>query len=170
MSFIKYNNQWINKLFVTGSSVTGVITEQIVASVVVPANTYRSGDFIMLNSMYEKTSALGIYTQKYYWISGNTASLGGTEIQISTRGMAASNRFTTQDRRLYIRTANGTGSGISLGTEVISSTGAFGSDYNPGASSNLAINWTIESTVFTTIQLTNASDSVNCKYLKIWEW
>jgi hypothetical protein len=169
MSFITYNGKWINQFEQFGSSVAGTTVETIIGEVTIPANTYKATDLIMLTSMYGKTGTAGIWTQRYYWVSGPSATLSGA-LQISVRGMVAANQFANQERRLYIRTANGTGTGITLGTEVISSSTSALNDYVPSTSSNLAIDWTIEGTIFTTITLGSASDSVSCEYLKIWEW
>lgn len=169
MSFITYNGKWINQFETVGLSVTGTLTESIIGEITIPANTYKATDLIMLTSMYGKTGTAGNWFQRYYWVSGTSATLSGA-LQISVRGMASSNQFANQERRLYIRTANGTGTGITLGTEVVSSSTGVLNDYVPSTSSNLAINWTIDGCIFTTITLVNASDSVSCEYLKIWEW
>ena len=169
MSFITYNGKWINQFEKFGDVVAGTTGETIVGEVTVPANTYKATDLIMLTSMYGKTGTANIWTQRYYWVSGPSATLSGA-LQISVRGMVAANQFANQERRLYIRTANGTGTGITLGTEVVSSSTGVLNDYAPSTSSNLAIDWTIEGSIFTTITLESASDSVSCEYLKIWEW
>lgn len=169
MSFIELNGKWINQL-ITGTTVshTGNTTNTILQSLVVPANTFTAGDFVYLDAMFEKVGTAGIYTLRYYWVSGSTATLSGA-IQLSTRGIGASNRFAIQNRRLYIRTANGTGSGLTLGTELISTGGSHFNDYRSQTVSNVAINWTVDGTIFCAVQLGNAGDTVRQHYLKIWE-
>ena len=169
MSFITYNGKWINQFEQFGGGVGGTTVESIVGEVTIPANTYKATDLIMLTSMYGKTGTAGTWTQRYYWVSGPSATLSGA-LQISVRTMIATNQFANQERRIYIRTANGTGTGITLGSEVVSSSTGVLNDYTSSTSSNLAIDWTIEGTIFTTITLGSAADSVSCEYLKIWEW
>jgi hypothetical protein len=170
MSLIRYNGKWINELLTYGTTAhSGNTTLTILQSVVVPANTYRAGDLVLLDAMFTKSNTVGIWTLRYYWVSGSTATLSGA-IQISSRGIIRTNLFAAQNRRLYIRTANGTGSGLTLGTEVISATGAIFNDYRSEAISNLAINWTVTGTIFCAVQLGGVSDTVTQRYLKIWEW
>ena len=170
MSLIKYNGNWINDLINYGvSSHTGNTTNTVLMSVVVPANTFRAGDLIYLDAMFDKTGSAGTWTLRYYWVSGSTATLSGA-ILISTRGISAGNLFGTQNRRLYVRTANGTGSGLTLGTETIASATGLFNDYRSEAISNLAINWTVTGTIFCAVQLTSSGDTVRQHYLKIWEY
>jgi len=171
MSFINFNGKWINQILSTTSvSHSGNTNNTILGSVVVPANTYKAGDLIQLDSMFEKIGTAGITTLRFYWVSGATPTLSGA-IQLSIRGFVAANRFSTQTRRLYIRTANGTGSGLTLGTELLTTTGGIFYDYfSSQARSNASINWTVTGTIFCTVQLGNSADQVIQHYLKIWEW
>lgn len=171
MSYIKYNNKWINEFFSTGDApVSGTTTETITSAIVIPANTYKEGDFIELESMFNKVGTNSAYTIRYYSISGNTPILSGVEKQLGVRSIGATNRFATLNRRLYIRTANGTGSGLNLGTELASVTSGIFDDYEYTTVSNVAIDWTNDVTIFSTIQNSSTLDSTTQHYLKIWEW
>lgn len=171
MSYIKYNNKWINEFFSTGDlPVSGTTTEKITSYLVIPANTYKEGDFIELESMFSKVGTGNTYTIRYYSISGDTALLSGTQIQLGVRSIGSSNRFATLNRRLYIRTANGTGSGLTLGTELAARLSGLFDDYEYTTVSNVAIDWTKDVTIFTTAQNNSILDTTTTHYLKIWEW
>ena len=167
MSYIKYNNRWINNL--QGGSViaSSSPTISVLSSVNVPANTYQAGDLIELDSYFAKSAALSGTSLYYYWVSGSTPTLSGA-IQLSTITLPASNQAIYQSRRLYIRTADGSGTGFNIGTELISPGISVVNDYQSGIVGNVALNWTINSTIFcaTLSPLTNVSQW----YLKIWEW
>jgi len=170
MSLISFDGKWINNLYEYGTTThTGDTNNTILESVVVPANTYRTGDIIMLDSMFDKSGTAGTWNLRYYWVAGNTPTLSGAT-QLSLRGILATNQFATQNRRLYIRTADGTGSGFTLGTEVITAGSGIFNDYRSEAVSNLALDWTSVSCIFSTVQLNNSTDRVTQYYLKIWEW
>jgi hypothetical protein len=170
MSLISFDGKWINNLYEYGTTThTGNTNNTILESVVVPANTYRTGDIIMLDSMFDKSGTAGIWTLRFYWVAGNTPTLSGA-IQLSLRSIGSTNQFATQNRRLYIRTADGTGSGFTLGTEVITAGSGIYNDYRSEAVSNLALDWTSVSCIFSTVQLGNSTDRVTQYYLKIWEW
>lgn len=170
MSLLEYNGISIRNVYEYGPvSHTGNTNLTILESIVIPANTYKSGDLIRIEGMFSKSASSGTYTIRIYWVSGSTPTTSGA-IQISVRGFNAVNNFTIQERRLYIRTANGTGTGISLGTECISSSVGVFNDYRAEAISNLAIDWTVTGCIFYTVQLGNSSDTVTQHYLKIWEF
>lgn len=170
MSLINFDGKWINKLYEYGTTThTGNTTNTILESVLVPANTYRDGDHILLDGMFGKTGTANIWFIRFYWVAGSTPTLSGAT-QLSIRGMGSTNLFTIQNRRLYIRTADGTGSGFTLGTEVAAAGSGLYNDYRSEGVSNLALDWTVDSCVFCTVQLNNSSDIGTQYYLKIWEW
>lgn len=170
MSYIKYNNKWINEFFSTADpAVSGTTANTITSAVVIPANTYKEGYFIELDSMFSKVGTNGTITLRYYYVAGNSPTLSGA-VQLAVRGIIAAHRFATLNRRLYIRTANGTGSGLTLGTELAARLSGLFNDYANITVSNVAIDWTNDVTIFSTIQNSSTLDSTTQHYLKIWEW
>ena len=173
--FFKYNGQANNEIFTgVSASHTGNTTQTILCSVNIPANRYADGDLIMIDSMFVKTGSGALTTPQYkfYWVAGLTASLTGA-IQISQRGLANGNIFVTYNKRMYIRTADGTGFGHTSGTELLLTGSNAFSDFNPGGVdsqvSNIAINWTIDGTIFATI-VQPAAETTTQYYIKIWEF
>jgi len=173
--FFKYNGQANNEIFTgVSASHTGNTTQTILCSVNIPANRYRAGDLIMIDSMLVKTGS-GILTTpqyKFYWVAGLTASLTGA-IQISQRSINNGNVFVTYNKRMYIRTADGTGFGHTSGTELSLTTANTFNDFDPGGVnsqvSNIGINWTIDGTIFATI-VQPAAETTTQYYIKIWEF
>jgi hypothetical protein len=167
--FFKLNGQG-NKIF-TGvtASQTGLVTNGILSFVNIPANKYRAGDLIMIDSMMNKTgSNAGTRQYRLWWVAGNTATLTGA-IQLSVRGISPGDYFITPNRRMYIRSANGT----SNGTQMLNTSEGYFSDYSPGSVnstfSNVAIDWTVDGTIFTTITQP-IGDVITQHYIKIWEF
>ncbi len=165
---IDYNGIGRNEVFTFGTqSVTGTTAITILSSVTIPANKYRSGDFLLLDSMLNRTGIAASFTVRYYWVAGTTPTLTGA-IQISSRTCVSTSTYFGNQRRIYIRTADGTGTGLAQGTEV--TTDDIFTDTRSFAKSNVAINWTVTGTLMVTAQLTNTGSTVRSYYLKIWEW
>lgn len=150
-------------------SVTGTTSETILSSVIVPANTYGAGELICIDTMLSNNGASN-WNIKLYWVPGTTATFTGAT-QLSVRNLTVTTqRFAGHLRRLYIRTTNGTGSGITLGTEIFSTTTNTYTDWASGTISNLAIDWTTDNTFFVVGKLTNSTHTISSYYLKIWEY
>jgi hypothetical protein len=165
---IDYNGIGRNKITTFGTqSVTGTTSITILSSVTIPANKYRSGDLLLLDSMLNRTGTAANFTVRYYWVAGTTPTLTGA-IQISSRTCISTVTYIGHQRKIYIRTANGTGTGLAQGTEV--TTDDIFDDNRSYAKSNVAINWTVTGTLMVTAQLTNTGSTVRSYYLKIWEW
>jgi hypothetical protein len=151
-------------------SVTGTGNETILSSLVVPGGSFTSGDFLYLDTMVSFTPNLSTgATIKFYSVAGTSATLGGA-IRLSTLTLSFTDQFAGHQRRLYIRTANGTGTGITLGTEVYSTTTNAGSEFFSSLTSNVAIDWTSDTTIFLSGQLDNTGSTLRSYYLKIWEY
>jgi hypothetical protein len=165
---IDYNSIGRNKITTFGTqSVTGTTAITILSSVTIPANKYRAGDFLLLDSMLNRTGTAASFTVRYYWVAGSTPTLTGA-IQISSRTCGSTITYFGNQRRIYIRTADGTGTGLAQGTEV--TLDSIFTDTRSFVKSNVAINWTVTGTLMVTAQLTNTGSTVRSYYLKIWEW
>lgn len=170
MSLLEYNGISIRNVYEYGPvSHTGNTNLTILESIVIPANTYKAGDLIRIEGMFSKSGTSNGAFVRMYWVAGSTPTTSGATL-ISTTKIFTSTNFSIQERRLYIRTANGTGTGISLGTECFSSTTTSASDYTSGAISNLSIDWSVTGCIFHTVQLDGTVDTYTQHYLKIWEF
>lgn len=151
--------------------------EILTASLFIPANTFKSNDWITLDGAFEANAPFGDpvggVTCKFYW---NTSFSIAGAIQICTESniptLGPPRNYWEFSRRLSIRTANGGGSGISLGTEL-SATGATGgrTEYaSQSTISNISINWTVDGYLFTTIQQSVFSDISTQQFFKLWTY
>lgn len=167
---IKYNNIGVNTLIAYGTaSHTGSLSNTILHSIRIPANTYKAGDFVSLDGMFSKTGTNNSWTLRYYWVAGATATLSGAT-QLSLRTIANTNQFATQTRRLQISTADGTGSGFTAGTITAGVQSNLFDDIRSATYSNVAINWTVDSVIFSAVTLASSSDTCINYYIKLWEW
>ena len=161
----------------TTYTVAGTSAEILTASLLIPANTFKNNDWITLDGAFEANDsigeAVGGVTCKFYW---NTSFSIAGAIQIcaesNTPTLGPPRSYWEFSRRLSIRTANGGGSGISLGTEL-SATGATGgrTEYNSQSTvSNISINWTVDGYLFTTIQQSVFLDISKQQFFKLWTY
>ena len=149
----------------TPQSTTSSLTEVKLGSILVPANTFKTFDVVKLESFVKKTGTNAISNVKLYW--NNTDDLT-TPVQIAEYvGVPATATAIPIIRRLSIITSDGSGNG----TNVLLNTVDINQDYiNAGLTttpSSLAINWTIDSYIVVAGDVDNASDNINCQWIRI---
>jgi hypothetical protein len=149
----------------TPQSTTSSLTEVKLGSILVPANTFKTFDVVKLESFVKKTGTNAISNVKLYW--NNTDDLT-TPVQIAEYvGVPATATAIPIIRRLSIITSDGSGNG----TNVLLNTVDIYQDYiNAGLTttpSSLAINWTIDSYIVVAGDVDNASDNINCQWIRI---
>jgi hypothetical protein len=148
-------------------SVTGTLTQTQGVSVQVPANTFKAGDLVTIDTLFSKNGTAGNFTYRLFWNSTDTIS---GAIQLTTRSISNTQLFATCSRRLSVRTANGTGSSPEVGTELISTTAGLFTEYQSNGISNVAIDWTVDGYIMGAITLSSTADTVINQYLKIWTY
>lgn len=153
------------------------LLETITASLLIPANTFRSLDWVTLDGAFTGEGSFGgavsSVTYKFYW-NTTLSTAGAIQICQETNSpvVGSAQKYCEFSRRLSIRTANGGGSGISLGTEL-SATGTTGgrNEYaSQSTISNISINWTVDGYLFTTIQQSVFSDTSTQQFFKLWTY
>ena len=163
-------NNGIGKNFTNGTvtGVTGSTGEFLLSSILIPANTFKSGDVIRVDGLFESSGGTSI---RIYVGSATTIA---TSTQIMVRSVFTEERIQTQSRTLHIVRANGdiTGTSPDRGTIVTAtSTGIF-NEYRSGVASILSIDWTQDRYVFFTGTL--GSDPANRYFnqytMKIWTY
>ena len=155
-------NPYKVKTNVTAGSATSNTANTLLNSVLVPANTFTAGDVVMMEAMVSKSAALSTYTMYFYW--NTTNSLSGA-IQIGISGTLGSPvRSQVMNRQALIRTANGGGTGTLVAN---SSTGINLDSIVTGASSTLAINWTVDGYFIVSASHISASETVTGEWVKI---
>jgi hypothetical protein len=149
----------------TPQSTTSSLTEVKLGSIFVPANTFKTFDVVKLESFVKKTGANAVSNVRLYW--NNTDDLT-TPVQIAENiGVTATITAIFFVRRLSIMVSDGSGNG----TNVLLNTVDINQDYiNAGPTtipSSLAINWTIDSYIVVAGDVDDASDNINCQWIRI---
>jgi hypothetical protein len=149
----------------TPQSTTSSLTEVKLGSIFVPANTFKTFDVVKLESFVKKTGTNAVSNVKLYW--NNTDDLT-TPVQIAEYiGSPSTATAIPIVRRLSIMVSDGSGNG----TNVLLNTVDINQDYiNAGLTttpSSLVINWTIDSYIVVAGDVDNASDNINCQWIRI---
>jgi hypothetical protein len=152
----------------TPQSTTSSLTEVKLGSIFVPANTFKTFDVVKLESFVKKTGTNDVSNVRLYW--NNTDDLT-TPVQIAENiGVTATATAIPMVRRLSIMVSDGSGNG----TNVLLNTFDIYQDYiQPNVAaltstpSSLAIDWTIDSYIILAGDVDNASDNINCQWIRI---
>jgi len=151
----------------TPQSTTSSLTEVKLGSVLVPANTFGAGDSLKIECFAQNTNAVS--NIRLYWNTSDSIS-SPTPIRIGENlGIIATATAIPIVRRLGVVTSDGSGSGSS----ALLNTVDFFSDYITSAAglssdpSNLALNWTVDSYIILAGDVDNASDILNCQWIRI---
>jgi hypothetical protein len=153
----------------TPQTATTSLTEVKLGSILVPANTFKSGDSLKIESIARKINTNAVSNIRLYWNTSDSIS-SPTPIRIGENlSIIATATAIPIVRRLGVVTSDGSGSGSSalLNTVDIYSdyiTSAAGLTTNP---SNLALNWTVDSYIILAGDVDNASDILNCQWIRI---
>ena len=153
----------------TPQTATTSLTEVKLGSILVPANTFKSGDSLKIESIARKINTNAVSNIRLYWNTSDSIS-SPTPIRIGENlSIIATATAIPIVRRLGVVTSDGSGSGSSalLNTVDIYAdyiTSAAGLATNP---SNLALNWTVDSYIILAGDVDNASDQINCQWIRI---
>ena len=168
MSYIKYFNE-SGKLSIGTVSVGVSSSTSMTAltSVLVPANTFTTGDYINIEGMFSKYGVNSTSTIRFYYNTGST--LTGA-ITVATNGLGVTGGYNLLTRKLFIANNTGGGTGNSIGTQVISSTVSYDSDHIGGGKTNLAIDWRSDVYIISAGLVANASDSIENYGIKLYTY
>lgn len=119
----------------TSASITKLIT------LTIPANTFVANDILFLEGLMTKSNTTANAWSHYFYYNTSDTLTGATLIATQT-GLNTGYQYNILTRRMYILTANGTGSG----TEMLTAGTSYGDDLGyfnlTTAASNIAIDWT----------------------------
>ena len=153
----------------TPQTATTSLTEVKLGSILVPANTFKSGDSLKIESIARKINTNAVSNIRLYWNTSDSIS-SPTPIRIGENlSIIATATAIPIVRRLGVVTSDGSGSGSSalLNTVDVYAdyiTSAAGLATNP---SSLSINWTVDSYIILAGDVDNASDQINCQWIRI---
>ena len=150
----------------TPQSTTSSLTEVKLGSILVPANTFSAGDSLKVECFARKQNTNATSNIKLYWNSADSIS-SPSPIRIGEYvGLGATFTAIPIIRRLGVNTSDGSGNG----TSVLLNTIDVYQDYlnnNASLPSNLALNWTVDSYIILAGDVDNASDILNCQWIRI---
>ena len=149
----------IYKSTTDGTSITGVASEQISASQLIPANTFAVGDIIRISWRTRKTGTASGSTFKLY--INTTASLTGA-IQLGLLSIAGSTNLTNQmQRNLAIKSATNTEafSNVNVNDDFT---------FTSPAVISANVNWAVDQYIIFMTQITTATaDTVRTSFYLI---
>ena len=149
----------IYKSTTDGTSITGVASEQISASQLIPANTFAVGDIIRISWRTRKTGTASGSTFKLY--INTTASLTGA-IQLGLLSIAGSTNLTNQmQRNLAIKSATNTEafSNVNVSDDFT---------FTSPAVISANVNWAVDQYIIFMTQITTATaDTVRTSFYLI---
>jgi hypothetical protein len=150
----------------TPQPTTSSLTERKLGSILVPANTFSAGDSLKVECFARKQNTNATSNIKLYWNSADSIS-SPSPIRIGEFvGLGATFTAIPIVRRLGVNTSDGSGNG----TSVLLNTIDVYQDYinnNTSLPSNLALNWTVDSYIILAGDVDNASDILNCQWIRI---
>ncbi len=155
----------VNKISTT-YTVTGTTSETPFTSLMIPANTFSSGDRVILDAMFLKTGGAGTTVSSFRISTSNSVSpiTNATLMAKTPTAIAATTIYPLI--RNYIK--------IDSPTSTImppASGGAYNdfSSFNSLPITNLNIDWTVDQYIYPTETLGNSADAVTLKYFAIYK-
>ena len=168
---IRYGNN-IPFNFTTNGPITatGTTTETILCSVSISGGTFKSGDVVFIEGMFDSKTTLGVTTKMYV----NTGSTISGATQIMSRGLSAGDTWQIQERVLHIVRGDGsmTGTTPDRGTIFAASGTNNVTDFRSTTNSIASIDWTTDKVIFFTGTLGSASagNYIDQYFMKVWTY
>jgi len=135
----------------------------LLTTLTIPANTYKAGDLLLIETLFTKTGTAGGHAAGIYINTSNTLT-GAITIVSRSQGTAAI-IYQPVTRRAAIIVAAGTGNGTqAITTNSLDNDFAAATTISP---STLAIDWTQTQYLMTGATVINNADSVKCNWLKV---
>ena len=134
--------QIVSKDITDSTALTGTTTITLMKSVLIPADTYATGDVVKILNRVSRNTTTG--TASNYFYINTTNSLTGATL-VGTQ--SAASRYYANERNLYIKSTTV--------SETIDVTTSISSDANvssASANSNLNINWTVNQYIIAAFQ------------------
>lgn len=134
--------QIVSKNITDSAALTGTTAITLMKSILIPANTYATGDVVKLLNRAIRSTATG--TAINYFYINTTNSLTGATL-IGTQ--SAASRYYANERNLYIKSTT-----ISETIDVTTSISSDANVSSAAANSNLNIDWTVNQYIIAAFQ------------------
>ncbi len=140
----------VSKDITDSAALTGTTAITLMKSVLIPANTYLTGDVVKVLSRAVRSISVGS-SSVYYYINTTNSLTGATLVGI----LSGAFRYFAIERTLYIKSATNTETVLNVLTTAASNE-VLGTSF---ALSNLNINWTVNQYIIAAFQNVAVGDS-----------
>lgn len=152
---------------VTTTTLAGSVnstSNTLINSLLIPANTFSSGDIVTIETCVTKSATNGAFS--FYFYVNTSATLVGATLVATNTSVANTIRVAQLYRRLAIDVAAGTGNG----TIVLNASFAARDDIGVGnyttGFSTLTTNWTVDQYLIVSGSVVSTSDTLSCQWIK----
>lgn len=136
----------------------------LINSLLIPANTFSSGDIVTIETCVTKSAANNAFS--FYFYVNTSATLVGATLVATNTSVAIATRAAQLYRRLTIDVAAGTGNGtIVLNTSFAARDDIGVGNYTTGFST-LTTNWTVDQYLIVSGSVVSTSDTLSCQWIK----
>lgn len=136
----------------------------LINSLLIPANTFSSGDIVTIETCVTKSAANNAFS--FYFYVNTSATLVGATLVATNTSVAAATRAAQLYRRLTIDVASGSGNGtIVLNTSFAARDDVGVANYTTGFST-LTTNWTVDQYIIVSGSVVSTSDTLSCQWIK----
>lgn len=136
----------------------------LINSLLIPANTFSSGDIVTIETCVTKSAANNAFS--FYFYVNTSATLVGATLVATNTSVATATRAAQLYRRLTIDVAAGTGNGtIVLNTSFAARDDIGVGNYTTGFST-LTTNWTVDQYLIVSGSVVSTSDTLSCQWIK----
>ena len=152
---------------VTSTTPTGSVnstSNTLIHSLLIPANTFSSGDIVTIETCVTKSAANNAFS--FYFYVNTSATLVGATLVATNTSVATATRAAQLYRRLAIDVAAGTGNGTIAINSTIGARDDIGvANYTTGFST-LTTNWTTDQYLIVSGSVVSTSDTLSCQWIK----
>jgi hypothetical protein len=139
------------------------ISNTLINSLLIPANTFSSGDIVTIETCVTKSAANNAFS--FYFYVNTSATLVGATLVATNTSVATATRAAQLYRRLTIDVAAGTGNATIAVNSTFGVRDDISGTYTTGFST-LLIDWTVDQYLIVAGSVVNTSDSLTCQWIK----
>lgn len=140
------------------------ISNTLINSLLIPANTFSSGDIVTIETCLAKSATNGAFSF-YFYVSTSPLLFGATLVATNT-SVASNVRAAQLYRRLAIDVASGSGNGTIVVNTSFGVRDDIGSGSYTTGFSTLTTNWTVDQYIIVSGFVVSPSDTLSCQWIK----
>ena len=152
---------------VTTTTPTGSVNSSfntLINSLLIPANTFSSGDIVTIETCVIKSAANNLFSF-YFYVNTSPTLVGATLVATNT-SVASNVRAAQLYRRLAIDVASGSGNGTIVVNTSFGVRDDIGSANYTTGFSTLTTNWTVDQYIIVSGFVVSPLDTLSCQWIK----